>query len=261
MTNEEQRHTGAGGVATRRWRVASAPVSFGVFELTADQRPLVSPDQLLDLVVGAGYEGIDLGPVGYLGDAASLKSRLEARGLGLAGGWMPLALSDGALFEQQLALLDGVLDLFEAASGPDDAFRPKPTLADAGSPESWDHLGNRARSHTLAPSAWAELVTRIKMVAGQVRRRGFEPTFHHHLGTYVETPDEIERFLGDTDVGLCLDTGHLLAAGGDPVELFGRWGERINHLHVKDCHRAVVEQVVARDGPVRAVTTQALNTA
>ena len=49
------------------------------------------------------------------------------------------------------------------------------------------------------------------------RARGFEPTFHHHMGTRVQEPAEIERLLEGTSVGLLLDTGHLTAAGGDPV--------------------------------------------
>ncbi|MDA8358111.1 MAG: sugar phosphate isomerase/epimerase [Actinomycetota bacterium] len=228
-------------------------MSFGVFELTASQPPLVLPDRLLDLVVEAGYEGIDLGPVGYLGDAAALGQRLESRGIGLAGGWMAMTMSDEGLFDEEMAALDQVLDLFDAAPASEPAFRPKPTLADAGSPQSRDHLGGRTSNCALDAPAWSALVSRLERAAERVRRRGFEPTFHHHLGTYVETPDEIERLLEDTDIGLCLDTGHLLAAGGDPVELFGRWEGRINHLHLKDCHRAVVARVVASDGPVRAI--------
>ncbi|NUR89815.1 MAG: TIM barrel protein, partial [Nonomuraea sp.] len=57
---------------------------------------------------------------------------------------------------------------------------------------------------------------------------------HHHLGTYVETPDDVERLLELTDVDLCLDTGHLLLAGGDPVAALRAWAARVGHVHVKD---------------------------
>ena len=66
------------------------------------------------------------------------------------------------------------------------------------------------------------------------RDRGFDPTFHHHMGTRVQSPAEIERLLEGTDVGLLLDTGHLTAAGGDPVGCLRDWRDRIDHLHVKD---------------------------
>ena len=64
--------------------------------------------------------------------------------------------------------------------------------------------------------------------------RGYSPTFHHHMGSRVQTPPEIERLLELTDVGLLLDTGHLLAAGGDPVQSLRDWQERIDHVHLKD---------------------------
>ena len=79
----------------------------------------------------------------------------------------------------------------------------------------------------------------------EARSRGYRPTFHHHTATYVEAPWEIERMLELTDVGLLLDTGHLALGGGDPVQGLRDWGERIDHLHVKDYKRAILEGVIA----------------
>lgn len=237
-------------------RVANAPVSFGVFELTVDREPLVGPDRFLDLVASIGYAGVDLGPVGYLGGARELPARLGERGLGLAGGWVAFTFSDEARFRRELADLDGVLDLFEAAAGDDPLFRPKPTLADAGSPDRRGHLGRPSAERGLGEDRWPGFLARIGEVADRVRSRGLEPTFHHHMGTYVESSEEIDRLLEGSDIGLCLDAGHLLAAGGDPVDALGRWHGRINHLHVKDCHLDVVEQIVAEDGPVDEIWTR-----
>ena len=69
--------------------------------------------------------------------------------------------------------------------------------------------------------------------------------FHHHTSTYVESLDEIERFLDDTDVALLLDSGHLLVAGGDPVRALGDWSERIEAVHIKDVRLGVLESVKA----------------
>ena len=66
------------------------------------------------------------------------------------------------------------------------------------------------------------------------RARGFEPTFHHHLGTRVQTPARSSGCSTGSDVGLLLDTGHLTAAGGDPVRALRDWRERIDYLHLKD---------------------------
>lgn len=232
-------------------RVASAPVSFGIFELTLDRTPLVEPDRLLDLVAGAGYEGVDLGPVGYLGDVRRLPARLSARSLRLAGGWVPLSFGDAGNLREELGCLEATLDLFVAAAGDRSDFAPKPTLADAGSAARRRTLTRPGPSRPgMDDKDWSRFAARVDEVAGRVRTRGLEPTFHHHAGTAVESPEEIDRLLALTDIGLCLDVGHLLVAGGDPVEAMSRWGDRINHLHVKDCRREVVDGIESEGAPV-----------
>src|SRR5436853_470512 len=79
---------------------------------------------------------------------------------------------------------------------------------------------------------------------------GYEPTFHHETGTRVEAPWEIEKVLELTSIGVCLDTGHLLLGGGDPLRAMREWQARINHLHLKDARRAVVEAIVREAAPV-----------
>jgi inosose dehydratase len=85
------------------------------------------------------------------------------------------------------------------------------------------------------------------------RERGYEPTFHHHTATYVEAQWEIERLLELTDVGLCLDTGHLLLGRGDPVKAIREWAERINQVHLKDARLARLEEIVAEAAPVEEI--------
>src|SRR3984893_16181680 len=114
--------------------VANAPVSYGAFELTVGIDPHV-PDAalVLDEVAGAGYAGIDLGPVGYLGDRDGLASALSSRGLLLCGGFFELPFSDSPAMRAALPGLAALLDVFDSAPPPDGALKPKPTLADAGS--------------------------------------------------------------------------------------------------------------------------------
>src|SRR5207253_484361 len=101
------------------------------------------------------------------------------------------------------------------------------------------------RSLGLDDAGWKRFADGVARAAERARGRGFEPTFHHHTATYVEAPWEIERLLELTDVGLLLDTGHLALGGGDPVQGLRDWRDRIDHVHVKDYKRSILESVIA----------------
>jgi inosose dehydratase len=220
-------------------RVASAPVSYGAFELTVGVSPNVpGPDDVLGAIAGAGYEGTELGPPGYLGDTEALPRRLERYGLELAGAYIPIRFSEPEHWDADLAEMAATLDLLEAAGG-----RPKPVLADAGSPDRRASPGRGAKG--LDDAGWERLGEGVGRAAEIARRRGSEPVFHHHAGSFVETPGEIERLLELTDVDLLLDTGHLVLAGGDPLAELRRWGSRVSHVHVKDVRRSILEQALA----------------
>jgi inosose dehydratase len=242
------------GPARGRIVVANAPVSYGAFELTVGILPNV-PDgpMVMDEVAAAGYAGIDLGPVGYLGEGAQLKRALEQRNLGLAGGFFELPFSDPAAMPGALTGLDSLLEVFDAASG--DGLKPRPTLADAGSDARRARPAQSARDRSLGLDAegWKKFAVGVEMALGRCRDRGYEPTFHHETGTYVEAVWEIEKVLELTSIGLCLDTGHLLLGGGDPAVAIRDWGSRINHLHLKDTRRDVVDQIVREVAPVAEI--------
>jgi inosose dehydratase len=237
-------------------RIANAPVSYGVFEMTLGRIPNL-PDwqELLDAVVEAGYEGIDLGPLGFLGEGADLRERLASRGLVLAGGWVQIRFTDPDGLRTGLDSLERAISTFELAAQAEPAWPPKPTLADAGSPE---RMANPGRGKDLAEirlgeTGWRRLADGVQQAADLCRARGLEPTFHHHACTYVEAPAEIEHFLELTDVGLCLDTGHLLLGGGDPLQALRDWGERINHVHLKDVRLDALRSVIAEQAGMEAV--------
>jgi inosose dehydratase len=206
-------------------RVANAPVSYGAFEVTLGVLPNVpGPEEVLDAIAAAGYDGTELGPPGYFGDSGVLQERLERRGLALAGAFVPILFGEPT---EDLGDLDATLTLLEAAGG--DA---RPVLADAGPRRQVD---------------WGRFAAGVARAAERARKRGFEPTFHHHMGTAVQTPAEIERLLELTDVGLLLDTGHLRAAGGDPSDGLRGWRDRVDHVHVKDVRLEVLRRAAGWD--------------
>jgi inosose dehydratase len=225
-------------------RVANAPLSYGAFEMTVGTSFAVpDPEQVLAAIGDAGYAGTDLGPPGYLGEGEALARRLEANGLDVVGGFVPIRFSERGAWEEGLAGLHHTLDLFEAAG----ARGARPVLCDAGGPERIANPGRGGEDPSLRldGARWRTLAEGVARAADAARVRGFQPVFHHHTSTYVEGVDEIERLLEDSDVALLLDSGHLAVAGGDAAAALRDWGERIGAVHIKDVRLDVLEHVKA----------------
>jgi inosose dehydratase len=236
--------------------VANAPVSYGAFEVTVGIDPNV-PDasMVLDEVAAAGYAGIDLGPIGYLADRERLADALASRGLALCGGFFELPFSDPAAMPAAVRGLGELLDVFDAAPPSGGALKPMPTLADAGSDLRRARPCQAVRDHSLGFDAegWKRFADGVEMAVAKCRERGYEATLHHETGTHIEAPWEITAALEHTSIGLCLDTGHLLLGGGDPMKALSDWGDRINHVHLKDARQSVVEQIVREAAPVAEI--------
>ncbi|HLS63681.1 MAG TPA: sugar phosphate isomerase/epimerase [Ruania sp.] len=234
-------------------RLANAPVSYGVFELGAEEGvALPGPEQLARMIAAAGYEGIDSGPIGMLGRGQELRDRLARHSLALAGGWVDLPLSDAEAFAAALPGYQDALAFF--TEGNDPARPARPTLADSGSEARRAHPGG-GPGLSLDERGWDTLAANVATAVDRARDAGLEPTFHPHACTYVETPAEIDELLARTDVGLTLDTGHLILGGGDPLTGLRRWARRIDHLHLKDVRRRVLEEAVATGAGMRTVWT------
>lgn len=232
-------------------RVASAPVSFGVDEVLMDDAWMPGPDEMLDWMLGIGYEGTELGPPGYFGDAATLRERLTSRGLAFVGSFMPQHFSRAELADADRAWLRANLRLVKegtpSGSTPlailSDHFDEPDRLAFAGRiqqhPETW-----------LSPARFEIFMANLHRAAEICREEGVEPVLHPHAGTYVETSDEIARVMDRMDgslIGLCLDTGHFRFGGADPVKAAEDYHDLVRHIHIKDCQPSVLVGV-DRDG-------------
>ncbi|WP_431277639.1 sugar phosphate isomerase/epimerase family protein [Leifsonia poae] len=234
-------------------RIAGAPVSFGVFELSPEEGvELIGPEALCAVLSEEGYAGVDLGPLGFLGRGDELRDRLARHGLELSGGWVDLPFTDTSAFEVEMLTFDAILDVFMEAADASPDLLPLPTLADRGSETRRAHPGG-GPEFGLTDEQWKVFAENVSVAADRVRARGLEPTFHHHACTYVETPDEIDELLARTDIGLTFDSGHLILGGGDPITGWHRWHDRINHIHLKDARKSVLQAVVDNRGDMRDV--------
>jgi inosose dehydratase len=188
---------------------------------------------VLDEAAGAGYEGVELGPLGYLpGDAQRLRRELAARDLALVAGFVFVPLHTPEGVEQ--ALRDGRATCELLA----DAGARHLVIIQGFTPEREAAAGRPGEAPSLSDPEWATLTDGVHALARLARDdHGLVPCFHPHAGTHVEFEDEIERLAASTDpelVSLCIDTGHCAYAGVDPVALYRRHAARVAYFHLKD---------------------------
>jgi len=209
-------------------KIGNAPVSYGAFEVTVGKHDGVpTAAEVLDAVQAAGYEGIDLGPLGYLGLGADLKQALDSRGLLLTGGYVEIDVSADEAPAAGLAELTAVCGQFDAVAGSiGREFLPRPTVALIGTPAG---AGSDAQAQR-----WQRIERVVGEVVSQCRGRGYEACLHNEVGTQLSGQDSVIRVLESTQASLCLDTGHLVAAGGDPLAILDGWRDRVSHVHLKD---------------------------
>ncbi len=186
---------------------------------------------ILDEMARLGYEGTQFGagfPTG-----AALRVELSRRDLRLAEVYVPIPTTvDGPTSGAMTIALECLTRLHDAGG---DVL----CVAVDGSADR-DARGGRADESgtpALTDAGWEALIKLLHAIADAARALDHPMVFHPHAATYVETPGEIERLLRSTDaerVGLCLDTGHHLVAGGDPVADLRALDERVRHVHLKD---------------------------
>ena len=212
-------------------RLAGAPISWGVCEVPGWGYQL-EPDRVLSEMAGLGLPATELGPDGYLPtDASRLESMLADYGLALVAGFVPAVLHEPARLEDQLDRVAGQADLLAAAGA-------EVLVLAAGIGRD----GYEAGADLDAPS-WASLVEGIGRVVDLGSERGLAVAVHPHQGTVIEGPRQVERLLETSPVSLCVDTGHLMVGGADPVELAAAARDRVAHVHLKDVSAELAEQV------------------
>ncbi len=224
-------------------RVGNAPVSWGVMEV-AGWGKQIPYSQLLDEIKEAGYAGTELGPYGYFPTESNrLASELSARKLQLIASFVPIPLAHATRHEVAYQEAMEVAQLLAQTGAP------LIVLADEMSEMRMAVSGRVDEIHDgMTDSQWDSAAQLLDRIARDCRELGLSAVFHHHAGTFVETPKEVTRLCENTDsdlLGLCLDTGHYFFGGGDPVDAVRLYGARIKHLHLKDVKRAVLSRARA----------------
>ena len=219
-------------------RIANAPCSWGILEFASDvaHAPYA---QMLDEMRDTGYAGTELGDWGFMPtDPVRLRDELQRRDLALIGAFVPIALADVKAHATGIETAVRVGRLLQQAAASDALI----VLSDdnATVPSREQNAGRIGREHGLSEMQWATFAAGAERVARVVHEEtGLRTVFHPHCGGFVETPSEIDELMSRTDprlLGLCLDTGHIVYGGGDPLDVLQRHADRVWHVHFKDCH-------------------------
>ena len=216
-------------------RVAGAPVSWGVIEVP-DWGFQMPADRLLCEAASLGLAAVEAGPEDLLPrDSAEVSEMLTGYGLSLVGGFVPAVLHEPQVRDSELAFVERRAK-FLAAAGADVVVLAA-SAGSAGYEEVFDP----------DEGAWRALFASLEAVEEICALHGVAVSLHHHYGTVIERDDQLRRFLDGSEMGLCLDTGHLMIGGSDPVEIAKLAGSRINHVHLKDVDREVAARLASRE--------------
>jgi inosose dehydratase len=225
--------------------VVSVRLGINPIGWTNDDMPELGGDTPLEVCLReareAGYAGIELGHK-FPRQSGELRPLLARHGLSLVSGWYGGRLRTRSASEEIEAMrahVDLLADMgcrvliFAEETGSVHARRDVP----------------RSRRPTLGAQEWPLFGGRLTEVAEHLRRRGLRLAYHHHVGTVIETEEEVDRLMEATGeaVGLLLDTGHLAYAGGSPSRVARRHASRLAHVHCKDVRPSVLADVRQRD--------------
>jgi inosose dehydratase len=215
-------------------QLAGAPISWGVCEANGWGYQL-DPERVLTEMRECGLIATELGPDGYLpANAKALASLLDSHDLKLCGAFVPLVLHKrdrlAASYERAKRQAQVLAELNAGNF----------VLATPAEDGDYDHRD------PMDASARAVFADSLPAIAEIVKGFGLQMVVHPHAGTMFETPEDVDFLLNETNVDLCLDTGHIVVGGGKPLEVAMKAGSRVKHVHLKDCDAAAARRI--RDG-------------
>lgn len=201
-------------------RVAGAPISWGVCEVPGWGHQL-SAERVAAEMSALGLAATEFGPKGFLPEDPVIRNTfLGTYGLRAVGAFVPVVLHDPGwdptadvtrVVDECVATGADVVVL--AASTGADGYDAHPDLDDV---------------------QWKTMLTNLDRIADRASERGVLAVVHPHVGTVIETAEDVQRVLDGCRIGLCIDTGHLVAAGADPVAITMANVGRVRHVHLKD---------------------------
>ncbi|MEF3046489.1 sugar phosphate isomerase/epimerase family protein [Pseudotabrizicola sp. L79] len=223
-------------------RIGNAPCSWGV-EFAQDPR---NPawETVLQECAGAGYKGIELGPIGFMPeDPNQLADALAKHDLTLIGGVVFRPFHDPDAWAE---VMDAAMRTCKSLVSHQAKHL---VLIDSISPRRAPTAGRVAEAEQMDPAEWDAFRNRIATVAKMgTEVYGLTVSIHAHAAGFIDFEPELERLLDEVDpqiLKICFDTGHHSYAGFDPVAFMRRHIDRIAYMHFKDIDPAVKASAIA----------------
>lgn len=188
----------------------------------------------------AGYEGVELGRK-FPRDAAVLGPVLKDHKLDLVSGWYSARLLERSV-EDEIKAMQAHATLLKSLGAKVMVF------CEVSRCVHGDRKIPLSKRPKLAEKEWKQFCARLDRIADHLQKQGLKVAYHHHMGTLIQSEDEVDRMMdGTSKVGLLLDSGHLTFAGGDPLRALERHAKRIVHVHCKDIRRDKLAQAREQD--------------
>lgn len=196
-------------------------------------------EQCVSEMALAGFTGCEIGNK-YPTDVCELKKALKLRNMQICNCWFSTFLISKPYEETEREFIKKV-----------DFLKEMGAKVIGVSEQSYSIQGQMdtpvfGNKHIMDQDEWKRLCEGLNKLGRVAKERGLSLTFHHHMGTVVQTANETDYMLENTDpeyVSLLFDSGHFAYCGEDPVELVRRYADRIKHVHLKDIRPEVVERV------------------
>lgn len=200
----------------------------------------ISFEQCVSEIALAGYVGCSVGHK-FPTDPAELKTALTLRGLRVSEPWHSTYFTVNEMEDQTVEGFRQRMAFIKEMGGTDIG------LAELGHAVHQQPVALLPNKPVLDDAQWKKMVDGLNALGEMAHAEDMQLCYHHHMGTVVQSREEVDRLMADTDpryVHLLLDTGHFMWAGGDPLSLARDHVDRIRHVHLKDIRRDVMEQAV-----------------
>jgi inosose dehydratase len=213
---------------------------------TNDDMPGLGDDipfeQCVSEMALAGFEGCSVGHK-YPKDPAVLKRELDLRGLRVSEPWASTLFTVEEMEERTVETFRQQMAFIKEMGGTD------VVVAELGHAVHQQPVYVLANKPIFSDEQWGRMVEGLNRLGQMAAEEDMRLCYHHHMGTGVQTREEVDRLMNDTDpevVHLLLDTGHLYWAGDDPLDMARAYADRIKHVHLKDIRKDVLDNCTER---------------